>query len=471
MEPIAIKKGSELELTIESLAYGGKGVARAGSFVIFVKNTIPGQIVRALVYRKRSGYAEARPLEILHESQWAVAPPCRHFEYCGGCSTQQLDYNEQVNQKRSQVEAIFQRQIGMKAFTVSKTLPADPIYHYRNKMEFTFSNRRWILPTEPEDAEREFALGMHLPGRWDKILNIEECLLMPPLGNRILNRVQARARELKLKPYDVKTHNGFLRHLVLRFGHKTNELMVNLVTSYENTTLLKPLAEDLMKTFPEITSLVNNINTRKADIAFGETEILLHGRPSITEAIGDLIFEISANSFFQTNSYQVEKLYQTVMEDAQIEEKDIVFDLYCGAGSLSLFLAERAQKVYGFEVVPEALEDGTRNAVRNGITNVSFHRANLDTYFNSVRNRNLFEKPDVVVVDPPRAGMHESMVKLLPKFGARTVIYVSCNATTQARDIGMLLKKGYELDRLTLVDMFPHTPHIETVVVLSCKKS
>jgi len=336
-------------------------------------------------------------------------------------------------------------------------------------MEFAFSNRRWILPTEPGEAEREFALGMHLPGRWDKILNIEECLLMPPLGNQILDRVQALARKLKLKPYDVKTHNGFLRHLVLRFGHKTDELMVNLVTSYENNALLQPLAEDLMKTFPQITSLVNNINTRKADIAIGETEILLHGQPSITEAIGDLVFEISANSFFQTNSFQVEKLYQTVLEDARIEKKDVVFDLYCGAGSLSLFLARQAQKVYGFEVVPEALEDGTRNAVRNGITNVSFHRANLDLYFNSAKNRNLFQRPDVVIVDPPRAGIHESLVRLLPRFEARTIVYFSCNPTTQARDMGLLLKKGYRLERLTLVDMFPHTPHIETVAVLSQK--
>lgn len=469
MEQAVIKKGAELELFIESLAYGGKGVARVGSFVIFVKNTIPGQTVRALVYRKKSGYAEARPLEIVYESEFAAEPECRHFNYCGGCSTRQLVYQEQVTQKKHQVEAIFRRQARIEDFQVDQTLPANQIYHYRNKMEFTFSNRRWVLPEESPNAERDFALGMHLPGRWDKILNIDTCLLMPPLGNKILNRIQTLSRELNLKPYDVKTHNGFLRHLVLRFGHKTGDMMVNLVTSYKNLELLQPLTDTLIQEIPEITSLVNNVNTRKADIAFGEFEILLFGRPTIEEQIGDLTFEISANSFFQTNSLQVEKLYQAVMDDAQIGTEDIVYDLYCGAGSLSLFLARRARKVYGFEIVPEALEDGTRNAVRNGITNVSFHRANLDSFFNSGKNMNLFESPDVIIVDPPRAGMHESMVQLLPKFTARKIIYISCNPTTQARDIVMLLKHGYDLNKLTLVDMFPHTPHIETVAVMETK--
>ena len=232
IEP-TVKKGQEYELTIESLAYGGKGIAKVDGFVVFVKNAIPGQKVRALVYRKRKGFAEARPLEVLVESSFKVDAPCEHFAFCGGCTFQQLDYAEQVNQKKQQVDDLFRRQAGIADFSVDKVIAAEEQYHYRNKMEFSFSNRRWTLPDEGDDTERSFALGLHVPRRYDKILNINECHLQPKLGNEILNAVKEKARELKLKPYDVKTHNGFLRHLVMRFGHNTGDMMVNLVTSYE----------------------------------------------------------------------------------------------------------------------------------------------------------------------------------------------------------------------------------------------
>ena len=298
MPETTIQKGQEIELTIDSLAYGGRGVSKVDGYVIFVKNSIPGQKVRALVYRKKKGFAEARPLEILEESAFKVDAPCEHFNFCGGCSVQQLDYEEQLNQKKQQVEDLFRRQAGIADFTVDKVIAADEHYNYRNKMEFSFSNRRWILPSEADDAENDFALGLHVPRRYDKILNINRCHIQPELGNDILNIVKSKARELNLKPYDVKTHIGFLRHLVLRFGHNTGDVMVNLVTSYENPELIKPLADHIHTQFPQVTSIINNINTKKADIAFGEYETLLYGEPTITEKMGDLIFEISANSFF-----------------------------------------------------------------------------------------------------------------------------------------------------------------------------
>ncbi|MBT4148857.1 MAG: 23S rRNA (uracil(1939)-C(5))-methyltransferase RlmD [Candidatus Marinimicrobia bacterium] len=468
MTEIAVKKGQEYELEIESLAYGGKGISRINDFVIFVKNAIPGQKVRALVYRKRKGYAEARPLEIINESEHLVDAPCTHFLTCGGCKVQQLSYDEQIEQKKQQIENIFQRQAGINDFKLDAVVPSEQIFNYRNKMEFTFSNNRWVLPDEPEGVSRDFALGMHIPKRWDKILNIDECHLMPEIGTKILNETQKLAKELNLKPYDQKTHNGYLRYLQMRFGHFTNEILVNLVTSYENPDLLKPLIDGLIKEFPQISTVVNNINSRKADVAFGEYELHLHGKPCLEEKLGDLTFEISANSFFQTNSIMAEKLYQTALESAKLTGKEIVFDLYCGTGSISLFLAQKAKEVHGFEVIVSSVEDATRNAVRNGVGNAFFHVANLDNFFKFGVGKK-YPKPDVIVVDPPRAGMHKFMTNYLPRFEAKKIIYISCNPTTQARDTEVLQQNGYQLKSLTMVDMFPHTPHVETVGIFEKK--
>ena len=465
---MSVKKGDELELTIESLAYGGKGVARVDDFVIFVKNAIPGQKVRALLYRKKKGFGEARPLEVLSESKHAVDPRCNHFLTCGGCKVQQLDYDEQVEQKRQQVENIFRRQAGIEDFEIDGVVPADQVFNYRNKMEFTFSNNRWVLNDEPENAERDFALGMHIPKRWDKILNIDECHIQPQLGNEIINKVRSLAKELNLKPYDQKTHNGFLRYLLMRFGQNTGDVLVNLVTSYENSDLLQPMVNGLIESFPQITTIVNNINTRKSDVSFGEYELHLHGKPTLEEKIGDLTFEISANSFFQTNTGMAEKLYQTALDGAELSGKEVVFDLYCGTGSISLFLAQKAKEVHGFEVIVSSVEDATRNAIRNGIGNAKFHVANLDNFFKFGVGKK-YPKPDLVVVDPPRAGMHKFMTNYLPKFEAKKIVYISCNPTTQARDTEILQMKGYALKRLTMVDMFPHTPHIETVGIFHKK--
>ena len=461
-----IKKGQEYELTIESLAYGGKGIAKVNGFVVFVKNAIPGQKVRALIYRKRKGYAEARPLEVLEESSFKTDASCEHFAFCGGCTFQQLDYEEQLNQKRQQVEDLFIRQAGIVNFKIDDVIGADEIYHYRNKMEFSFSNRRWVLPGEAEDAYKDFALGLHVPRRYDKILDINQCFIQPELGNDILNAVKSTAQELKLKPYDVKTHNVFLLHLVLRFGHNTGDVMVNLVTSYENPELIQPLADDIHEQFPQVTTIINNINTKKADIAFGEYETLLYGEPTITEKIGNLTFEISANSFFQTNTHQGEKLYKAALTGANLTGEEIVYDLYCGTGSISLLLAQKSKEVHGFELITSSIEDATRNAISNGITNVYFHKANLDFFFKKGKNRNDLPDPHVIVIDPPRAGMHKDVVSALPKFGAKRLVYISCNPTTQSRDIALLLEEGYTLKKLTMVDMFPHTPHIETVGIL-----
>ncbi len=466
MTETTIKKGQEIELTIESLAYGGRGVAKVNGYVIFVKNTIPGQKVKTLVYRKKKGYAEGRPLEVVEESPYINDVSCEHFMFCGGCSFQNMVYEEQVNQKAQQVEDLFRRQAGISDFTIDEIIFAKNQFHYRNKMEFSFSNRRWVTPGEPEDAKKDFALGLHVPKRFDKILDINNCHIQPELGNKILDVVKKKAKDLSLKPYDVRTHIGFLRHLVIRFGQQTGDSMVNLVTSYDNLELIQPLADEIIEKIPQVTSIINNINTKKGDTAYGDYEKLLHGSPTITEKIGDLTFEISSNSFFQTNSLQAEKLYQTVLDNAGLTGNETVYDLYCGTGSISIFLAQKAKEVHGFELITSAIEDATRNAITNRVTNVRFHKANLDFFFKKGKAHKDLPDPDLIVIDPPRAGMHKDMVKILPEFGAKRLVYVSCNPTTQSRDVALLSESGYQLTKLTIVDMFPHTPHIETVGIL-----
>lgn len=463
-----LKKGQEIELTIEALAYGGKGISRYDNFVIFVEKSIPGQKVLAYIYRKKKDYAEARIIEILSESSSFTNPKCIHFSTCGGCKAQQLDYAEQVNQKKNQVQHIFERQAGINDFIIDKVISAEPIYNYRNKMEFTFSKNRWILEDEPDNVESNFALGMHIPKRWDKILDIQECHLMPEIGSQIINYVRELAKEFALKPYDQRSHIGFLRYLVFRFGQNTNDLMINLVTSYEDLDSLIPLVSKLTNRFPSITSVVNNINTRKADVAFGEREILLHGEPIVNEKLKNLTFQISSNSFFQTNSFMAEKLYEVILDGANLKGEEIAYDLYCGTGSISLFLAQKAKFVYGFDIIVSSIENAEQNAIINNIENVEFNVANLDKYFNNNKSSR-YPKPNVVIVDPPRSGMHKKMTQYLPKLNAETIVYVSCNPSTQARDTKILQLNGYDLVKLTIVDMFPHTPHIETVGIF--KKS
>ena len=462
----SVKKGLEVELEIESLAYGGMGLARKDNFVIFVKGAIPGQTVLAKIYKKKSGFAEARVLKILIESSKAIDVKCNHYYICS--KIQSLSYEEQIKEKASQVEDAFRRLGGFSKFELNNIVEAEQIFNYRNKMEFTFSPHRWVLESEPEGVDRSFALGLHIPGRYDKILDIKNCHIQPEIGNKILKV----ARDVclsnpDLKPYDPKIHVGFLRYLMIRYGVNTNQLMINIVTSYDDINKLSPLTDQLLKEFPEITSMVNNVNTKKADVAYGEFETLIYGKPYIEEKMGNLAFEISANSFFQTNTFQGLKLYEEVEKAAELTGDEVIFDLYCGTGTIGLCLAEKAKEVYGFEIIRSSLEDAEKNAEKNKVDNIYFLKSNLDTFFKSGQLSRQIPKPDVVILDPPRAGMHPDMTNYLHKLKAKKIIYVSCNPTTQARDAKILAEKGYSIKKSSMVDMFPHTPHIETVVLFS----
>ena len=335
-EQVTIKRGTEIELNVESLAYGGMGLARVENFVIFVKYAIPGQRVLARIYKKRKGYAEAQVLKTLIDSPNSVEVQCNHYWICS--KIQSLSYDQQIKEKSEQVEDAFTRLGGFLDFKLDKVKKAELIYHYRNKMEFTFSPNRWVLESEPEGVDKSFALGLHIPGRFDKILDIHDCHIQPEIGNKILKV----AREVclsnpELRPYDPRSHIGFLRFLMIRFGTNTGDLMVNVVTSYHDIDKLSILTDTLLDKFPEITSLVNNVNTRKADVAFGEYETLLYGKPFIQEKIGSLTFEISANSFFQTNTKQGEVLYQEVENALELKGDEIIYDLYCGTGTIGLY--------------------------------------------------------------------------------------------------------------------------------------
>ncbi|MEE9464116.1 MAG: 23S rRNA (uracil(1939)-C(5))-methyltransferase RlmD, partial [Candidatus Neomarinimicrobiota bacterium] len=468
--------GEEIELTVESLAYGGQGVARLDGFVVLLeKGALPGSRVRARVFRRKKGFAQARVVEVLEESQETIEAPCQHFGVCGGCATQNLNYDEQLRQKQAQVADLFGRMGGYSDLEIRPIIGCGETYNYRNKMEFTFSNRAWVVDKDDIETAPDRALGLHVPGRYDKVLDIQECWLQHPIANGILKLAKARAWELGLKPWDVKEHTGFLRHLVIRVAQAhtdSPQVMVNLVTSREAPQSLKPLADDLVAAFPEVVSVVNNINTRPASVAFGEWEIVLHGKPTITEQLLGRNYDISANSFFQTNSRQAEVLYEQIIAACDLGGDEVVYDLFCGTGTIGITLAGQAREVAGFEMVESAVDDAARNALLNEVFNTRFFAADLGTRYFSIHSKRLQKQispPDVVVIDPPRAGAHPRLIPEIVTLNPRKVVYVSCNPATQVRDVRLLADQGYRLSWAQPVDMFPHTPHIENICVLEKK--
>ncbi len=457
-----VKRKEELELSIEKVAFGGQGIGRLDQYVVFVKDTLPGDKVIARVMKRKTNYAEARLVQILEPSPLRRDAPCPYFDYCGGCAWQNLEYTQQIDFKKQHVAESL-KHIGLQQdYQVLDTLPSGKIWGYRNKMEFSFTDRRWLLPEElgNEEIDRSMALGLHVPGTFDRILQVDNCLLQSETANRVLQTVWRFCKENELEPYGIRSHEGLMRFLVLRESTQTKKLMVNIVTSREAKEELLPLAEQLVREIPEVGSVINNINSRKAQIAFGERELVLAGEDHITENLFDLHFKISANSFFQTNTLQAENLYRVALEYAGLNGGEVVWDLYSGTGTISLCLAQQAKEVVAFEIVESAVADAHKNAADNKVTNVRFVAGDL--------LHNLAEAesvPDVIVVDPPRSGMHPKVCEFLAQSGAKRIVYVSCNPTTMARDI-QLMSESYRLVKAQPVDMFPHTYHIETVSLL-----
>jgi len=470
---IDLKKGAELELNVESLAFGAKGVSRLNGYVVFVEEALPGQRVLAQIIKKKKGYAEARPLAIIRQSPNFIEPRCRHFEDCGGCLLQNLDYQIQLNSKQQQVKELLEHLGGLPVPPVLPVIGSPEIFFYRNKMEFSFSRQRWLTRAEIAGNDvklsKNFALGLHARNRYDKTLAIEECHLQSPQSNQILVAVRDFTSQHHLLPYTTFGHTGFWRFLVIREGKKTGEVMVNIVTADtpEGREAVQQLAAKLLAKFPQITTIVHNLNRSKAQIATGEEELILRGPGYIRERIGLFTFQISANSFFQTNTAGAEKLYTVAREFAALTGQETVYDLYCGAGTISIFVAQRAKQVVGFEIVPPAIHDAGVNCRLNNVTNCVFVQGDLkDELAQTPLLTRRWGKPEVVIIDPPRAGMHPKVVQKVIELSPRRIVYVSCNPSTFSRDVKELSTRGYTLTKAQPVDMFPHTSHIEVVGAL-----
>jgi 23S rRNA (uracil1939-C5)-methyltransferase len=444
----------ELELRIDSLAFGGNGVARLDGFVLFVRRGLPGDLVRARVTKVKRNHAEALTVDVLEPGPVRVDAPCSHYPACGGCRFQDLAYEAQIEAKESQVRDALQRIGGFEEPPLEPILPADSPFHYRNKLEYSFTQT-------PEGA----APGLHRAGRWDEVLPIEKCWLTTDLGNAIRNAVRDWAREERLSAYDQRTHEGFLRHLVVREGRNTGQALVVLVTAPGEL----PDAEhfvDVLRRFPEVRSIHWAVNDRPAEVTRDLPTQLLFGEDAIEEELCGLRFRVSPNAFLQTNTSMAERLYGLVGEYAQLSGGETVYDLYCGTGTIGLTLARDALTVWGVEFSEEAVACAIDNAALNGIANVAFFAGDVARSLEDLQAR--AGDPDVVVVDPPRAGLSNRAVRHLGRLAPRRIVYVSCNPTTLAGNVKELAAEwGYCLERVRPVDMFPHTPHVEAVALLT----
>jgi 23S rRNA (uracil1939-C5)-methyltransferase len=482
-----MKKGDTLELEISKYASKGKGIAKINrskikpaqntedqnieedNYVVFVQGSYPGDKVKAQLSKIKNSYAEAKTTEIITPSKHRIEPRCKFFGTCGGCKQQDLNYETQLKYKEEVVKETFEHIGGLTDYKFENIIPSENVFFYRNKMEFSFSDKRWLTKNEigaDEIIDKDFALGLHIPRIFDKVLDIDECFLQSELSNNILNFTRKFFKGKNKTIYSTKTHRGYLRNLVIRQSLNTDDLMVNLVTSSEDDELMNEYTTELLKTVPQITTIINNINLKKASVAIGDYEKVYCGTGFIHDKIGNYKFRVSANSFLQTNTLQAENLYKTAMEFAELKGDEIIYDLYSGAGTIAIYVSDKAEKIYGFESVKSALKDADKNARINSIDNVEFIEANLYKSFLPIVVHKKIPNPDVMIIDPPRSGMHKTTVDDTMQLNPEKIVYVSCNPATQVRDIKLMVGAGYKLVNMKPVDMFPHTYHIENVALL-----
>ena len=469
------QRGDELTLDIEKFADQGKALARLDGLVVFVPQAVPGDKVRAKVYKRQKSFAEAKLIDLLEPSAKRTEPRCYYFGTCGGCDWQHVQYEEQARMKEQSVREALLHQGGLNEEELQGVfrpiLQAERPYFYRNKMVFNFSNYRWLTPDEiatGKEFDTDFALGLHVPGNYFKVLDLKECHLQSRLSRQLVNQVRDLVKKREWKPWDIRRHTGFLRHLVIREGKQTGEVMVNLVTSRHDEERMEVLAAFLQDEVPEVTTFVNTINDTPSQTERGDEHHVVFGEGIIHERLGQLTFEIGPESFFQTNTYQAERLFEATRELAALRPSDCLYDLYCGAGALSLFMADAVEEVVGIELMEEAMAAARRNAEANGIENARFFAGSLkdrltDTFIGQ------HGRPDVLLADPPRAGMHKRVVKQIAAVRPDRFVYVSCNPQTQARDLKRLRKAtggAYRISAVQPVDQFPQTQHVENVVAL-----
>lgn len=473
-----MKKGDILELQIEDYAFEGKGIARIDrpdspdgkKYVVFVQGAYPGETVEAMLVKVKKSFSEAKTTKILEKSSEREEAKCSHFGVCGGCKCQDMEYSAQAKYKEAQVRDIFERLGGFKDLEVLPIIKSSRQFFYRNKMEYSFARKRWLtkeeINSDQDFKDRDFALGLHVPNVYDKVIDIKACYLQSEASNRVLSFTRDFFKKENASIYESRLREGYLRNLVIKTSYLTHQIMVNLVTSEENNDLMAKYTEGLLDAVPEVSTVVNNICTRQAQVAFGDYEICYYGEGSIQDSIGGYKFRISPNSFFQMNSPQAELLYSKALAFADLTGKETVYDLYSGAGTISIFVSGKAKEVYAFESVEAAIKDAGANSEANGIKNVKYFLQDLNHSFRPlVQDRNI-PKPDVIITDPPRSGMNPKTVADILALKPERVVYISCNPSTQVRDVSLLCEGGYSLVRVQPVDMFPNTYHIESIALL-----
>ena len=445
----------------------GKTVGKApDGRVIFLTNTVPGDIVDVQTTKKRKAYFEGVAITFHKLSDKRTEPQCQHFGVCGGCKWQHMGYEHQLYYKQKEVENNLLRIGHLELPETTPILGSKKQYFYRNKMEFSFSDHRWLTQEEIDSKDEimdKNALGFHIPGMWDKILDLKKCHLQEDPSNAIRLEVKSFAVQNKLSFFNPKNHKGLLRTLMIRTS-STGEIMV-LVQFYEDDEAKRNLLlAHMAKTFPEITALLFVINQKQNDTIYDQEVICYAGRDHIFEEMEGLQFKINAKSFYQTNSEQAYELYKITRDFAGLTGKELVYDLYTGTGTIAQFIAKKAKKVVGIEAVPEAIEDAKANALRNNMDNVDFFVGDMKKIFNAdfIASHGT---PDVIITDPPRDGMHATVVQQILNIAPKKVVYVSCNSATQARDLA-LMKEMYHVAKFQPVDMFPQTHHVENVVLL-----
>lgn len=456
------------KLEITDTGTEGQTIAKADGVVCFMKGGVPGDVVDVQVTKKHKRFFEGKIVQYHKRSQWHAEPFCEHFGTCGGCKWQHMQYEAQLCFKQKQVEDAITRIGGVVSPVILPVVPSKETRFYRNKLEYTFSNKRYLTEEEFRSGTGfgSSALGFHIPGLFDKVLDIRNCYLQPEPSNTIRQEIKIFAEQNGLSFYDIRKKSGLLRTLMIRTS-STGEVMVLLVFGDKNEEAAGRMMKHVASKFPQITSLLHCINNKPNDTVYDLEMQAYKGNAFIIEKLGDLSFKISPKSFFQTNTAQAYELYKLAREYSGLNGSETVYDLYTGTGSIANFIARSAKKVIGIESIPEAIEDARENSRLNGITNTAFFAGDMKEVLNenfAARNG----RPDLIITDPPRAGMHEAVTHRIAELAPKRIVYVSCNPATQARDIA-LLKEKYSFVRCRPVDMFPHTAHVENVALLELK--
>jgi 23S rRNA (uracil1939-C5)-methyltransferase len=455
---------------VTGYAAEGKALARIEGKVIFIEGAVPGDIADVLITKNKKDWAEGKAIKINELSSERVTPFCIHFGICGGCKWQMLPYRKQLEYKEQEVKDVVKR-IGKVETVVLPILGSEKTIHYRNKLEFTFSNKKYLTQKEFEIlGENQWpggALGYHVPKLYDKIIDIKECWLMDDVNNVIRNTLREFSEKNNYAYYDIKEHKGFLRNVIIR-NCTTGELMVNLFFGNDDKEKREKICNYLLEKIPSITTLLYTINQKWNDSMEDLDPKFFYGKGYVMEKLGNFNFKISSKSFFQTNTKQAEVLYNVVKDFATLKGTEIVYDLYCGTGSIGIFLSKNAKKIIGVDVIEDAIKDAKENAELNNLQTTAFFSGDVidicnDDFFD------LHGKPDLVIVDPPRAGLHNKLVNKLLEISSPKIIYVSCNVATQARDL-QLMNEKYFVEKIQPVDMFPHTHHIESVALMTLRK-